>query len=189
MRFYFSKKEKKHLKEMYQKNAIPSYLYHNIVSKLKSTGYIMSKGGSSGLIFVKRGMILLVAILIFFTGYYTASKNQHKAMKTNRNNYMLIVHNDDIPPADPHLQAKEYGKWLTEMKTVRIASGEQLRENGWILSALAGLQIREVPSFKGKEGIGGYFIFEADNKEEALQIAQTCPHLKYKGTIELRELY
>lgn len=40
----------------------------------------------------------------------------------------------------------------------------------------------------GSSGIGGFFIIAADTRERALQLAQTCPHLKYGGTIEVREV-
>jgi len=40
----------------------------------------------------------------------------------------------------------------------------------------------------GGSGIGGFFIIAADSRERALQLAQTCPHLKYGGTIEVREI-
>lgn len=40
----------------------------------------------------------------------------------------------------------------------------------------------------GTTPIGGFFIIAADTRERALQLAKTCPHLKYGGRIEVREI-
>jgi hypothetical protein len=36
--------------------------------------------------------------------------------------------------------------------------------------------------------IGGLFAIKADDYEKAVEIARECPHLKYGGRIELREI-
>ncbi len=37
-------------------------------------------------------------------------------------------------------------------------------------------------------GVGGFFIIAADSLERATEIARTCPHVRYGGTIEVREI-
>lgn len=38
------------------------------------------------------------------------------------------------------------------------------------------------------EAVAGYFRIGADSLEEALSVARTCPHLKYGGRIEVRQV-
>ena len=45
------------------------------------------------------------------------------------------------------------------------------------------------PFLEVKEVIGGYFLIECDSTEEALEIAQQCPHALHGiGPVEVREI-
>ena len=39
-----------------------------------------------------------------------------------------------------------------------------------------------------KEIVGGYFQIRAASYEEAVEIAEGCPHLEFGGSIEIREI-
>jgi len=43
-------------------------------------------------------------------------------------------------------------------------------------------------SAEAAEVIGGYFAVSADSYDDAVKLAAECPHLKYGGRIELREI-
>ena len=63
------------------------------------------------------------------------------------------------------------------------ATGEKLKTSGRVLSG------QSVEGFPARnEMLSGFFIIEATTYEEAAAIAATCPHLKYGGRIELREI-
>ena len=51
-------------------------------------------------------------------------------------------------------------------------------------------QVRVVdgPYAEAKEVVGGYFLIEAADYDEAVEISKGCPHLKYGGRIELRQI-
>ena len=36
--------------------------------------------------------------------------------------------------------------------------------------------------------MGGFFIVKASDYSEAVEISESCPHLGYGGTIELRQI-
>ncbi|NUO03271.1 MAG: hypothetical protein HUU01_21890, partial [Saprospiraceae bacterium] len=97
----------------------------------------------------------------------------------------------DVPAADPMQQVQEYGAWLKSISAKRTADGEHLHANGWILSKSESenVAIQVKNEFPGRQEVGGYFTFEAESPDEALRIAQTCPHLNYKGTLELRQIH
>jgi hypothetical protein len=44
------------------------------------------------------------------------------------------------------------------------------------------------PFAETKETIGGYFIVEAGNLEEAIEMTKECPSLANGGIVELREI-
>ena len=49
--------------------------------------------------------------------------------------------------------------------------------------------ISDGPFAEAKEIIGGYFVVEAKNYDEALSLAKDCPHLELGfGSIEVREI-
>ena len=109
---------------------------------------------------------------------------------SNQPQYALLVKADDVPPADPEQQFREYSAWVDNLKKGRWAGGEALHGKAWRLHESNGaVQSLEHTLKTSPDEISGYFLYEAANAEEALKIAQTCPHLKYSGTLELREIY
>src|SRR4051794_1857502 len=58
--------------------------------------------------------------------------------------------------------------------TVRLEEGEPLSTDG--------------PFANAKEVFAGYFIFEAENLDHPLRIAQSVPALRYGGAVEIRPL-
>ena len=49
-------------------------------------------------------------------------------------------------------------------------------------------RVTDGPFIEAKEVIGGYFAIEAADYDEAVRLSSDCPHLKYGGRIELREI-
>jgi hypothetical protein len=45
------------------------------------------------------------------------------------------------------------------------------------------------PYSETKEVLGGYYLIEAVNYDEAVQLSQDHPHLEHGGTIEVRQSY
>ena len=46
--------------------------------------------------------------------------------------------------------------------------------------------ITDGPFIEAKECVGGYYIIEAADLDQAVEIARDCPNIKYKGTVEVR---
>ena len=42
------------------------------------------------------------------------------------------------------------------------------------------------PFAESKEAIGGYFLLQADDLDEAVAVAKQCPALEYGSTVEVR---
>jgi hypothetical protein len=110
--------------------------------------------------------------------------------------YMLLIYGDErawasATPEETQRtfdEYSEYTKWLAEKgwmqggdplqtsdqaTTVRAANGETLTTDG--------------PFAETKEQLGGYYIVECDDLDQAIEAAARCPGAKY-GTMEVRPI-
>jgi hypothetical protein len=110
-------------------------------------------------------------------------------------NYMLFLHENsdafaDVSAEEIQQTIEEYMAWSNSLGAQgKMAGGNKLKEDGGKHLSMHGGKIRitDGPFAEAKEVIGGYFEIIAENYDEAVKIAETCPHLKY-GRIELREV-
>ena len=93
-------------------------------------------------------------------------------------------------PSDQLMQ--DMGKLMDEMTRAGVlvrtaglrpsAEGRRVRLRKGQISTIDG------PFSETKEVIGGFFLIEEPNLEAAMATSKDCPHLKYKGTVEVREI-
>jgi hypothetical protein len=125
----------------------------------------------------------------WLAGRYAAPAATAAAADPVKPQYALLVKNNDTPPADGMQQFREYSAWIGNLKKERQAGGEALHGKAWRLHKTdAAVETTEYALKTSPDDISGYFLFEAENEAEALKIAQTCPHLNYGGTLELRQI-
>jgi hypothetical protein len=114
--------------------------------------------------------------------------------------YMLLIYNDEKAAMEQRQSMSEedqqaylqtwfeYTDWLgkkgwslagdallptTEATTVRVTNGERVVTDG--------------PFAETKEQLGGYYLLDVENLDDAIEAAERCPGAQY-GTIELRPL-
>jgi hypothetical protein len=110
--------------------------------------------------------------------------------------FMLLLHETpsdftDLSPEQIQRVIEEYSAWRATLeKKGRMVGGNKLKdEGGRHLSGQAGaVQVTDGPYAEAKEIVGGYFIVEAGDYDEAVEISKSCPHLAYGGRVELREI-
>ena len=92
--------------------------------------------------------------------------------------------------SDEGLRVKEYSAWAQKIRREGLlVDGEKLKDEARFLNVIAGRAvISETSSDPSEKAIGGYFLIRARDYQEAITIAQDCPHLKYGGTIEIRQI-
>ena len=78
-------------------------------------------------------------------------------------------------------KVQERGK-LAGGQKLRYGAGRVMKRNG-----SGKVSITDGPFAEAKEILGGYFIIEAKDYDDALALASDCPHLDF-GTIEIREI-
>lgn len=110
--------------------------------------------------------------------------------------YLLLLHERPADfagfgPEDFEKIIGEYIAWRHKLEAEgKFAGGQKLRDEGG--RHLAGwdgdFRITDGPYAEAKEVIGGFFTINAADYDEAVAISKDCPHLKYGGRIEVREI-
>ena len=111
-------------------------------------------------------------------------------------NYLLLLHQDQnrprpSAPAEFAAITKEYMSWAERMRGEgRLQGGEKLTDDaGKVLRASSGrVAVTDGPYAESKELVGGYFLISAGDYAEACRLAESCPHLKFGGRIEVRQI-
>jgi hypothetical protein len=109
---------------------------------------------------------------------------------------MLLLHEKpaafaDVGGDEMKAVVAEYKSWGDSLNSRGILHGSQkLKDEGGRHLAARGKEIlvTDGPFAEAKEVLGGYFLVEARSYDEAVEMAKTCPHLKYEGRIEIREV-
>jgi len=104
---------------------------------------------------------------------------------------MLIFRGNDwhngLSPEETQQVAGQWMAWFTRLKEQgKVTGGNPLEKSGKIVSGKQGRTIADGPFAESKEAIGGYFMLEVDNIDEAVAIAQECPALAYGVKVEVR---
>jgi hypothetical protein len=110
--------------------------------------------------------------------------------------FILFLHEDanafaDVSAEEIERIIGEYMAWSESLQASRkMLGGEKLKDDGGKNLRKDGnnFRITDGPFTEAKEVIGGFFIISAENYDEAVKLSESCPHLKYGGRIELREV-
>lgn len=108
----------------------------------------------------------------------------------------MILHEEPadfsaMSPEDIEAVIREYMAWSeTVAAQGKLVGGQKLRDEGG--RRLAGFgdsfRVTDGPYAEAKEVIGGFFTIAAADYDEAVRLSSDCPHLKYGGSVELREI-
>ena len=108
--------------------------------------------------------------------------------------YMLLLHDSgtmppDMSPADIQAVIERYSAWRNKVaQSGRKIVGHKLVDGqGRVMKGAGSPKVIDGPYAEAREVIGGLFILEADNYDEAVALTRDCPHLDF-GTIEIRQI-
>lgn len=105
--------------------------------------------------------------------------------------FIMLLYEDETyqAPAPGGMEARiaEYSDWARQVAaTGSYVTGRKLTDDATLLLA-DGSRVDAIP--EAEEGaLEGYFVIRAADMNEAAEIAGTCPHLAYGGTVSLRRL-
>ena len=96
--------------------------------------------------------------------------------------FIMLLHEDEkFDPGTAQISEliTEYTNWATEVsKSGNLVSAEKLSDEVIPFGQLA----------SAPQKVSGYFVIATSSVEEAEKLVKTHPHLKYKGSIELRPI-
>lgn len=104
--------------------------------------------------------------------------------------FMLIFHGGIKQDASPEALQTNMGKWMAWVEKLqkdgRYASGEALLPGGKLVSSAA--TVTDGPYTEGKELVGGYFVINASDMDDAVAIAKNYPDFEYGGSVQVRHV-
>lgn len=137
-----------------------------------------------------RGRVALIAaglIVAALLGYGVASR---PAPLDTTPRYLLLLYDSpqkagSEPPSPAVINAliAEYSAWARGLRAEgRLVSAEKLTDDG-------GQWFGGAASVASDDRVGGFFVIRAKTPAEAQAIAESCPHLKHHGRVELRAIH
>jgi hypothetical protein len=110
--------------------------------------------------------------------------------------FMLLLHDNpasfaDVSPEDMQKVLEKYMAWGDKLRRAGLmhAKDKLTDEPGRVLRARNGeVRVTDGPYSESKEVLGGYYIIEAADYNQAIERSRDCPHLEYGGTIEVRQV-
>jgi len=105
--------------------------------------------------------------------------------------YMLIFRGTDwhngLSPEQMQQVAGQWMAWFNRLSEQgKAIAGNPLEREGKIVSGKNGRVVADGPFAESKEAIGGYFLLQVKNLDEAVAIAKECPGLAYGAVVEVR---
>ena len=108
--------------------------------------------------------------------------------------YLLMLRDkgtyDSLSPEEMQKIFERFRTWSGKLRTQgKIVGGEKLRDHQGRVVNRKGSKtaVTDGPFAEAKEIIGGFFIVDAKNYDEAVSLSDGCPHLDF-GSIEVREI-
>ena len=106
--------------------------------------------------------------------------------------FMLIFANTpSAQPPSPEVMQAIMGKWMAWIdklkKDGKYLSGEPLFPTGKVVKG-ADKKVTDGPYAEGKEIIGGYFIVNAANYDEAVALSKDYPDFDKGGSVHVRQI-
>jgi hypothetical protein len=121
-------------------------------------------------------------------------QNHHQkgnmSTQTTTSEYMLLFRgaqwDKDLSPEELQKIMSQWNEWLERLTAQgKVKAAQPLERDGKIVSG-KGRTVADGPFAESKEAIGGYFLLQLDDFNEALEIAKECPALEYGVTVEVR---
>ena len=152
----------------------PRELLERVVRELR-------RGGAFGRRGVARWSLAAAASLVLFLAGWSLGGRRSTPAPDPRPLYLLLLY--DVTPTPPQEEAarvSEYGVWARRIGAGSLKGAEKLKDESVVLG----------PAFAGPEEgtLGGFFVIAAETREQALEIARGCPHLRHGGRVVVRPI-
>ena len=111
--------------------------------------------------------------------------------QTTKSEYLLLFRGSNwdkgLSPEQLQKTVDQFMAWFERLKQQgKVTAGQPLERGGKIVSGKNGRTVADGPFAESKEAIGGYFLLQVEDLDEAVAIAKQCPVLEYGSTVEVR---
>jgi hypothetical protein len=110
---------------------------------------------------------------------------------TSMEKYMFLFKGGEASTLSPDMQQAQMQKWFAWIEKLRkddrYVAGEPLLPGGKVVAGVK-KTVTDGPFAESKEIIGGFFIVNARNLEEATTMAKDAPDYEIGGSVEVREV-
>lgn len=95
----------------------------------------------------------------------------------------------DYSPEELQRLFEKYDNWVACIsKAGKLRGAQKLKDEVRHSVMVQDAKIVDGPFTETKETIGGYFVVECGELQEAVEISKKCPVLLHGGSVELREM-
>src|SRR3954466_804096 len=108
-----------------------------------------------------------------------------------KNEFILLFRGTEwdkgLSPEEIQKVMSQFMGWFERLgQEGKLRAGQPLERQGKIVSGKKGRTVADGPFAESKEAIGGYFLLQVADLDEAVEIAKQCPILEYGSTVEVR---
>lgn len=141
---------------------------------------------------VEIGLALAASALLFVGGLVVGRRQGASEPAGDAPQFVLLLYEGveyrAAPPGQEDTRVREYAQWAGERAAQgELVTGEKLREEPDVVIGTDGA-VRTAAAPAGEARLTGFFIIRAPDRGHALEIARSCPHVRYGGSIVLREI-
>ena len=106
--------------------------------------------------------------------------------------FMFIFEGVQPGNLSPEHMQEHMGKWMAWIdqlaKTDQYVAGEPLLPGGKLVAGPGGKTVTDGPYTEGKEVVGGFFIINAKDMDEAVAISKNCHDFELGSTVQVRQV-
>jgi hypothetical protein len=196
-----SPQERKAFASLHREEQVPPFLEDQTVEALKRQRLIRPNKRRSPFSFRQLAYAVAVALVFFGAGLWLGGRWRTQPANgtppthdAKMSEFMLVLLDSPELPSDESKEEEqrvaEYRNWALKLQQrgLLIAGEKLTTELKTLNNAGGGLVISGTQVDRRVKPMAGYFLIEARDYQQAIEIASDCPHLKYGGTIELRRI-
>ena len=195
-----SQDEREALRSLGRAPRPPQALEERTVEALRERGLIAPGADIRRRSFRRAAPWLLAAAALYILGVGTGWRLAAPAAPAGLSSpespeFILLLHQapDEVASLSEQEHSRrvgEYVAWARRLaETGTLVGGHELGDSGRVLTGSpAALQVASGPRPGGAMVVGGYFLIRARDYADAVRTSSDCPHLKYGGEIEIRQV-
>jgi hypothetical protein len=180
--------EREALARLSREAAPPARLEETTVAALVERGLLRRRSGRR---MAGWGLAAAAAAALFAGGFFAGRQGSAPTADALPRFVLLLYEGPEYrntAPGQEQDRVREYAGWARERgASGELEAGEKLREDAAVVIRPDGSVATEAPA-PGATRLAGFFLIRAADDRAALEIARSCPHVRYGGSIVIREI-